>query len=127
MGQPPPARQPGPPPRAQGSARARLAAIARDGALAVPGVIALARRAAGSSAFVTVGVDGEPLHGVLCAAGTGGGYDVSLEIEAALVPLVPLAAAIRASVIELAEADGLADLLDSLSIAFSDVHELAPR
>jgi hypothetical protein len=98
------------------SPRIALAALVRDAALAVDGVVGLDDGAGGL--FVTAG-GGERVGGVRCLAAPEGGYDVSLRLVCRLEPLHALADRVRAAV---TEAAGVAQLgLATLTIAVADV------
>lgn len=98
-----------PPPA--GSERVRLARLARDAALRVPGVVGTDTGVNG--VFVTVG-GGERLEGVICAATTDGGYELSLRLVCELVPLVALGERVKAAVQRAATLVGIG--VDSVSV-----------
>jgi hypothetical protein len=78
-------------PRAS-SPRMRLARMAHDVAMRTRGVV---RSDIGPGGlFVSVG-DGERVEGVTCVAATDGGYEISLRLVCALVPLQPIAEQVR--------------------------------
>jgi hypothetical protein len=77
------------------SARMRLARLAQTAALGVPGVIDTDR--GGRGVFASSG-GGEEVPGVTCTAAAGGGYDVGLRLRCQMVPLLPLADAVRMTV-----------------------------
>lgn len=86
------------------SDRVRLARLARAVALQVPGAMAADVGAAG----LCVTRDGaDRLDGVTCVATADGGYQVTLCLVCALVPLEPLAASVRFAVASAATAAGL--------------------
>lgn len=74
------------------SERFRLARLARAVALGVPGVVGTDAGPVGL--FVTES-GGERVEGVMCVAAQDGGYDVSLRLVCALVPLMTLGERIR--------------------------------
>jgi uncharacterized alkaline shock family protein YloU len=86
------------------SPRLRLARLARHAALGVPGVTGTDSGPGGI--FVTVSGD-ERLEGVTCVATKGGGYEVSLQLICALVPLPALADRVRGAVASMAARAGL--------------------
>jgi hypothetical protein len=81
------------------SPRLRLARLARHAALGVPGVIGTDSGPGGI--FVTVSGD-ERVEGVRCVATKGGGYEVSLQLICALVPLPALSDRVKATVASMA-------------------------
>ena len=86
------------------SPRLRLARLARDAALSVPGVV---RMDAGPDGVFAVVSGSERVDGVLCAATAEEGFDLSLRIVCALVPLPALGARVRDGVRARAAAAGL--------------------
>lgn len=110
--------EPAPP----GSERVRLARLARDVALATPGVLATDAGPAGLA--VTVG-GGARIAGVLCASAPGAGYDVTLRLVCALVPLRPLGDAVRAAVTSAARTAELT--IHAVSIQIVGVEDSAAR
>lgn len=86
------------------SARMRLARLAHVTALGVPGVIGTD---AGEGGRIATHERDVRIDGVLCVAAPGGGYEVALRLVCGLVPLHPLAAAVRAAVIRAAAVAGL--------------------
>ncbi len=98
------------------SPRLTLAALARDTALAVDGVVALDAGAGGL--FVTAG-GGARVPGVRCLAAPEGGYDVALRLVCRLVPLHPLAETVRRAVA--AAAAGTHLELATVTITVADV------
>ena len=108
-------------PESGASVRARLAAIARETALEVPGVLRADRDHLG--AYLTRSTGGELLDGVNASAAADGGYAVSLRLVAALVPLHPLGKLIAERVRSAAAEAGLGAELESLSIQFTDVED----
>lgn len=100
------------------SPRIALAALARDVALMVDGVVALDDGPAGL--FVTAG-GGERVGGVRALAAPEGGYDLSLRLVCALVPLHPVAERVRAAIVEAARAAELD--LATVTITVADVTE----
>lgn len=100
------------------SPRIALAALVRDVALAVDGVVALDDGASGR--FVTAG-GGERIGGVRCLAAPGGGFDVSLRLVCELVPLPAVADRVRAAV---GEAARTAEVdLATVTITIADIAE----
>lgn len=91
-------------PAAAGSARLRLARLAYVTALGVPGVVGTDTGQGGR--IVTQERDVR-VDGVLCVAAPGGGYEVALRLVCGLVPLHPLADAVRSAVIGAAAVAGL--------------------
>jgi hypothetical protein len=98
------------------SPRLALAALARDTALAIDGVVALDAGIGGL--FLTAG-GGESVAGVRCLAAPGGGYDVALRLVCRLVPLRVLADTVRQAVIAAATVAGLE--LSTVTITVADV------
>jgi hypothetical protein len=98
------------------SDRLRLAALARDTALSVAGVVAL--DAGTARTFVTAGA-GEVVRGVTCVAAPAGGFDVGLQLVCELVPLHPLGDRVRAALE--AAAAGAALSAESVTIRVTDV------
>jgi hypothetical protein len=98
------------------SPRVQLAALARDTALAVDGVVELDSGAGGL--FVTAG-GGVRVAGVRCLAAPEGGYDVSLRLVCRLMPLPALADRVRAAVVSAAQVGGLQ--LATVTITVADV------
>jgi hypothetical protein len=94
-----------------GSERFRLARLARETSLRVPGVVGTDTGPIGL--FITVG-GGERLEGVMCVATTGGGYEISLRLACALVPLPQLAEQVKAAVAATAADAGIP--LESVSV-----------
>lgn len=86
------------------SPRLRLARLARDAALAVPGVL---RMDGGPDGLFAVVSGNQRVDGVLCAATADGGFDLSLRLVCALVPLPALGERVRAGVRARAAAAGL--------------------
>jgi len=93
------------------SERFRLARLARGAALGVPG--ALGTDVGPAGLFITES-GGERLEGVMCVATKSGGYDVSLRLVCALVPLLPLGERVRTAVESGAARAGIG--LDSVSV-----------
>lgn len=91
-------------PASAASARMQLAQLAYVTALGVPGV---ARTDAGEGGLIATQERDVRIDGVLCVAAPGGGYEVALRLVCGLVPLHPLAAAVRAAVIRAAAVAGL--------------------
>jgi len=98
------------------SPRLALAALARDTALAVDGVVALDAGTGGL--FVTAG-GGESIPGVRCLAAPEGGYDLSLRLVCRLVPLPALGERVREAVGLAARSAGLA--LATVTITIADI------
>lgn len=92
------------------SERFRLARLAREASLRVPGVVGTDTGPMGL--FITVG-GGQRLEGVVCVSAKGG-YEVSLRLVCALVPLPPLAEQVTAAVTASAAEAGLP--LESVSL-----------
>jgi hypothetical protein len=114
-----PAQARSPNPRGAESVRARLARTALAAALSVPGVL---RGDGGRTGlYATATSTGKVLQGVICSAASSGGYEVSLQLVCAPVPLMELAARIRAKVHTAAARAKVADELASVSIHFSDI------
>jgi uncharacterized alkaline shock family protein YloU len=86
------------------SERMRLARLALAAALRVPGVI---RTDGGpGDRFVSAG-DGERVQGVICTAAGDGGYEISLRLVCALVPLQRVAEQARTAVLAAASMAGI--------------------
>jgi hypothetical protein len=102
------------PPRVQGP-RARLAQAALDAALGVEGVAGLAAPAPGRSSL------GPLFAGVDVVAEDRDRYGLTLYLAAHLVPLLPLADAVRAAVAHAARRDGLAGQLGRVDVRFEAV------
>ena len=94
-----------------GSERFRLARLARDAALRIPGVVGTDTGPIGM--FITVG-GGERLEGVICVATKNGGYEVTLRLICAVVPLPKLGEQVKAAVAATAAEAGIP--LDSVSV-----------
>lgn len=92
------------------SERFRLARLAREASLRVPGVLATDTGPMGL--FITVG-GGQRLEGVVCVAAEGG-YEVSLRLVCALVPLPQLGEQVTAAVTSSAARAGIP--LESVSV-----------
>ncbi|HEV2819436.1 MAG TPA: hypothetical protein VGW11_02915 [Solirubrobacteraceae bacterium] len=107
----PPARVETSPPRVQGP-RDRLAQAALDAALGVEGVAGLAPPAPGLSSL------GPLFAGIDVVAEGRDRYGLSLHLAAHLVPLLPLADAVRDAVASAARRDGLADELGRIDVRF---------
>lgn len=86
--------------------------------LAVPGVVDL--DAGSSGAYVTL-AEGERLPGVTAVAVPDGRYAVTLNVVARMVPLEPLAEAVRAHVQRAANAAGLVAELGPVDVVVADV------
>jgi hypothetical protein len=93
-----------------------MARLAREAALRVPGVVGTDTGQIGM--FVTVG-GGERLEGVLCVATRTGGYEVTLRLVCALVPLIELSAQVRAAVSRTAVRAGIP--LESVSVVVAEL------
>lgn len=102
---------PGGRPPQVGSERFGLARLAREATLRVPGVVRTDPGPTGL--FVTVG-GGERLEGVRCVATKEGGYEISLRLVCALVPLPQLGDRVKAAVLSTAAKAGIA--LESVSV-----------
>lgn len=98
------------------SERFRLARLARDAALRVPGVVGTDTGRIGM--FLTVG-GGERLEGVLCVAAKNGGYEVTLRLVCALVPLLELSEQVKAAVRRTAARAGI--VLESVSVVVAEL------
>jgi hypothetical protein len=98
-------------PPVAGSERFRLARLARDAALRVPGVLGTDTGPMGL--FVTVD-GGQRVEGVMCMATSGDGYEVSLRLVCALVPLLTLGELVRTAVRRTAALAGIE--LESVSV-----------
>ena len=98
------------------SERMRLARLAHAAALRVPGVI----RADGGPVglFVSAG-DGERVEGVICTAAADGGYEISLRLVCALVPLQRVAEQARTAVVADASRAGIR--VASVDVQVADV------
>lgn len=103
---------------ASASLRLRLAALVRAAVLATPGVVGLD---AGRTGIRMTASDGLRVDGVVCAALPGGRYQASVHLVAAIVPLHPLADAVRARVQRDAASAGLAALLGPVDVVVEDV------
>ncbi len=103
------------------SPRVELAALTRDVALAIEGVVGLDSGAGGL--FVTAG-GGVQVPGVRCVAAPEGGYDVSLRLVCRVVPLPALADGVRAAVVTAAAIAGLK--LATVTITIADIDVDAP-
>lgn len=103
---------------ASASLRLRLAALVRAAALATPGVVGLD---AGQTGIRMTASDGLRVDGVVCAALPDGRYQASIHLVAALVPLRPLADAVRARVQRDAAIAGLAARLGPVDVAVEEV------
>ncbi len=101
---------------AANSDRMRLAELVHDAAVGVPGVIDTDRGASGL--FMSSG-GGHQVAGVTCAAAAGGGYDVALRLRCQMVPLLPLADAVRVTVQCAARSAGIT--IADVSIKIVDV------
>ncbi|MCP9489281.1 MAG: hypothetical protein MSC31_05335 [Solirubrobacteraceae bacterium MAG38_C4-C5] len=99
------------PPRVQGP-RDRLAHAALDAALRVEGVAGLAAPTPGLSSL------GPLFAGVDVVAQDRDRYGLTLHLAARLVPLLPLADAVRDAVASAARRDGLADDLGRVDVRF---------
>jgi len=100
------------------SLRLRLAALVRAAALATPGVVDLD---AGRTGIRMTASEGLRVDGVVCAALPGGRYQASVHVVAAMVPLRPLAEAVRARVERDAAIAGLEARLGPVDVAVEDV------
>jgi hypothetical protein len=98
------------------SERFRLARLAREAALLVPGVTGTDTGPIG--VFITVG-GGERLEGVVCVATKDGGYEVTLRLVCALVPLLELSEQVKAAVRQTAVLAGIP--LESVSVYVAGV------
>ncbi len=100
------------------SDRIRLARAARAAMLGVPGVIATDSGATGLH-VTTAG--GERLEGIICAATSDGGYDISVRVIAGLVALPDLAERIIAAIDRAATRVGVP--CSGVAVHFADVVE----
>ena len=98
------------------SARVRLAQLAHDAALLLDGVRSLDTGTAGT--FLTAG-GGARVPGVVATVAPEGGYDVSLRLVCALVPLPALTDRVRDAVHIIAAEAGLA--VQTVTILVTDV------
>ena len=98
------------------SERMRLARLALAAALRVPGVIRTDGGPGGR--FVSAG-DGERVPGVICAAAADGGYEVSLRLVCALVPLQHVSEQARTAVVAAAAMAGIR--VTSVDVQVADV------
>ena len=98
------------------SDRVRLTKAAREATLRVPGVVATDTGPMGL--YVTV-AGGERLEGIICAASSDGGYDVSVRVIVALVSLPDLSEQITAAIMRAADRIGVP--CSSVSIHFADL------
>jgi hypothetical protein len=98
-------------PGANSSERVRLAILAHAVALRVPGVVGTD---SGTAGFHATLAGGQRLEGVRCVASAEHGYEVSLRLICALVPLPSLAAIVRSRVLAAATRAGLP--VDAVSI-----------
>ena len=103
-----------PPPAATSTERVRLAILAQAVALRMPGVVGMDSGTAGLHA--TLAGD-QRLEGVRCVATAGDGYEISLRLICALVPLPSLAAIVRSRVVNAAIRAGLPVSAVSIQIA----------
>lgn len=110
----------GPPTAGGPSARAQLARLAREAALAAPGVVAMS---AGPGGQWVAADRGERLTGVGAAARSDGRYDVRVAVTVGepVPPLHELADAIRDRLAAAAGKEGLAEDLGSVDVAIADV------
>jgi hypothetical protein len=98
--------------------RLRLAALVRAAALATPGVVALD---AGRRGVRATAGEGFRVDGVVCAVLPSGRYQASVYLVAAMVPLPPLADAVRARAQRHAEIAGLATQLGPVDVVVERV------
>lgn len=103
---------------ASASLRLRLAALARAAALWTPGVVGLD---AGRTGIRMTASGGLRVDGVVCAALPDGRYQASIHLVVAMVPLRPLADAVRAQVQRDVTSAGLAERLGPVDIAVEDI------
>jgi hypothetical protein len=109
-----PARVETSPPKVQGP-RDRLAQAALDAALEVEGVAGLASPTPGRSSL------GPLFAGIDVVAEGRDRYGLTLHLAAHLVPLIPLADAVRDAVATAAQRDGLADELGRIDVRFENL------
>lgn len=107
---------PAPPP----SSRLRIAQLAAAAAIAVPGVVSLH---AGPRSLHVTAASGEQVDGVVVAASRDGRYDVSLHLVCGLVALPPLAERVRAAVLKVTAAAGLADAVGDVHVRVEELAE----
>jgi hypothetical protein len=100
------------------SDRLRLAGVARAAMLAVPGIIATDTGPAGL--HLTTARD-ERLEGIICAATSDGGYDISVRLIAGLVPLPDLSDRVTAAINRAAVRVGVP--CSGVAVHFADVVE----
>jgi hypothetical protein len=100
------------------SDRLRLARVARAAMLGVPGVLTTDAGPAGL--HVTAARD-ERLEGIICAATSDGGYDISVRLIAGLVPLPDLSDRVTAAMNCAAERVGVP--CGAVAVYFADVVE----
>lgn len=103
---------------ASASLRLRLAALARAAALGTPSVVGLD---AGRAGIRMTASGGLRVDGVVCAALPDGRYQASIHLVVAMVPLRPLADAVRAQVQRDVTSAGLADRLGPVDIAVEKI------
>ncbi|MBW3579390.1 MAG: hypothetical protein KY462_16965 [Actinobacteria bacterium] len=110
----PPARVETSPPKVQGP-RDRLAQTAVDAALGVEGVAGLAPPTPGRSSL------GPLFAGIDVVAEGRDRYGLTLHLAADLVPLIPVADAVRDAVATAAQRAGLGDELGRIDVRFESV------
>jgi hypothetical protein len=123
---------PGPPPSPDsldasapraGSVRLRIASVAADAAIATPGVAGLESGPLGRS--VTIG-GGRRVEGVRVGALSGGRYEVELHLACELVPLRPLAEAVRARVLDAVASAGLSEATGPVHVHVEEIADPEP-
>lgn len=98
------------------SDRLRLARAALEATLRVPGVVGTD---AGPAGLHVTTNHGERLEGIICAAASDGGYDISLRLIAGLVALPALSDRITSAVRRAATSIGV--LCDNVTVHVADV------
>ena len=98
------------------SDRLRLARVSRAATLAVPGVITTD---IGPTGLHVTTARSERLEGIICAANSDGGYDVSVRLIAGLVSLPDLSERVTAAINRAAVSVGVS--CSSVAVYFADV------
>lgn len=106
-------------PEAGQSVRVRVARAALQAALEVPGV--LGSDSGPSGRRVTADPASGPLIGVLASAQSDGRYAADLSLVADMVPLLALAAEVRARVRKRVDGEQLGDVLGAVNVEFASV------
>jgi uncharacterized alkaline shock family protein YloU len=94
----------------------RLARMAHEVAMRTRGVV---RTDGGPGGLVVSVGDGERVEGVTCVAATDGGYEVSLRLVCALMPLEPIAEQVRTAICAKAVTAGIH--VSSVNVQVADV------